>query len=131
MTRTSNKARTTIFDRSEYLAGWDRDQSNTSGDLYAYGVNLYRHEPSNRCYLREWGGAAMRVDCNPVWLTDKQAVDWIARWATDGVTGYGYTRAQARSIIAGMEPGKGYRGRDDDDETIDHETGDHPINDYR
>ena len=61
---------------------------------------LYWHRPTQRFYFREFGGCRMAVNNQPVWISEADALEWIASEANDPVTDFGYTREQAQAMIA-------------------------------
>lgn len=88
-----------------------------SDSVYAWVERLYRTH-DGRYYTNTMGGAAMRDDERPSFLSRAEAVEWIATEAHDS-TGYGYTRAQAEKMVDGIDAGRGWR---DDDDASEAET---------
>lgn len=94
----------TLIENSTVIAS----QSNRNregfdgGSLWWKCKELYRHK-DGRLFFSETGGAGIRVDRGPRWISEDDAIEWIASEAIDGLTGYGYTREGAIALLQGDE----------------------------
>lgn len=106
MPKTSKPTTSEISESVAFKSNYNQVGSN---DLYAFCRKLYRRTDDGRLYFCEFGGAAISVDTTHHYVDRAEAVDWVATEASDPITGYGYTRAQAEIMVDGGDAGKGYR----------------------
>jgi hypothetical protein len=110
----SNAAAATLVQRSRQVASEAMRGGTYTSDLYWSALTLYQ-TANGKYYLFLHGGAGVSGGFDR-WIDSRdEAAAWIAAHAADAVTGWGYTREQAETILDGGDPGRGLRRDDDQD----------------